>query len=133
MIILETTILIRMTHNDKEVLSKLRRYNSSNLATTAISIYELYIGAYVAKSYRAQKVKDIVNLTRGLKVLPYESSAAKQSTLICSELMASKAITHPREWTADILIAGVARSFNTLLITSDQHFKKMKGLQTEFW
>jgi predicted nucleic acid-binding protein len=102
LIVLETSTLLKRLRKDKEVIRKLKRFTAAELATTSISVYELYLGAYIGEHDRARKITEINELINSLKILDFDQESAKQSTIIQSKLVERKIIKE-NQWLADLL------------------------------
>ena len=133
MIVLDTTVLIKRIRNDDLVTNRLKKFNKSEIAITSISIYELYLGAYISKNNRANKIQDIVELTKNIQILIFDKASAKKSAYINSQLIENKIIQNPSDWMNDVLIAGIVNRHGAKLITYDSDFEKMKALCIEKW
>lgn len=132
LIVLDTNTLVKRLRNDKEVTRRLKRFNAAELATTSISVCELYIGAYIGIHDRARKISDVEKLVSRLLILKFDQQSAKESAIIQSRLVERKVIGD-NEWLADLLIAGITKRYSAKLITFDEDFEKMKGINVERW
>lgn len=94
---------------------------SGRLCTTAVSAFELWVGA---KS--AQEKAAVGTLLNALSIIPLDTQAANEAGEIFRTLEA-KGTTISM---ADSLIAGICLSRNSMLITRNKkHFSRVAGLK----
>ena len=121
MAILDTNVLIDFINGDEDVRSRIGDMASGGLAaTTIITEYELLKGTRKTEEDEAvAKVLGSINVYQ----LDYETVRATSS--IFKELKKiGKPIPEP-----DILIAGVAIARGETLVSRDEHFRKVPGLE----
>lgn len=120
MIVADTDVLIDALRG-KGAADRMRlEIATGGLATTTITVYELLSGARTDKERRAVEA-----LLGALTPLPLDERAAREAAAIRRELEA-KGLGIA---TADMLIAGICRSRNAILLTRNRaHFERVRGL-----
>lgn len=121
-IVVDTSVYIkhiRATKKEKTLL-----YNIPNniiLVTTAITVYELLMGAKAA-----DKVHEFNRLTQDVEVLSFDEQAARKAAEIYHELRLKNQMIEFR----DIFIAAICIVNNLELITlNEKHFERIEGLK----
>jgi tRNA(fMet)-specific endonuclease VapC len=95
--------------------------DNSELFISAISLYELYMGAPTA-----DKEQDIKALTQGLTVLPFTDTVAVKAAQIYHTLKKSNQLIEFR----DIFIAATCLANNLPIATlNKKHFARVGGLE----
>ncbi len=95
MVICDTNIVIELIKNNKEIKSKIKKIGTDNLAISAITVGELYYGAF--------NKTEMLRIEKHLKhyqIIPL----TPQVTKIFIELMHSFSLSH-KPFIGDILIA----------------------------
>ena len=85
---------------------------------TAITLNELLVGI------DSNRRKIIINYLKELEILPFDADAAEKSSFIEDELKQSGSIIGK----LDIFIAAICIVKNLPLITTDNHFMRINGL-----
>jgi predicted nucleic acid-binding protein len=129
--VLDTMILFQLVTDSYKIKQRIARIKADVVATTSINIYEFYLGAYLSKKRTAKRIQDINKLQEVLKVLKFDSNAGKHSALIHSKLKEDRVNLTESDWLNDILIAGIAKSQGAVLVTNDNDFERMDGVQLE--
>jgi tRNA(fMet)-specific endonuclease VapC len=121
-IVVDTSVYIkhiRATKKEKTLL-----YNIPNniiLVTTAITVYELLMGAKAT-----DKVHEFNRLTQDVEVLSFDEQAARKAAEIYHELRLKNQMIEFR----DIFIAAICIVNNLELITlNEKHFERIEGLK----
>lgn len=120
--VIDTGIFIEhLRAKNKTETTLYRLADSSDLFISAISIYELYMGAT-----NSDKIKDIEMITDGLIVLPFDDRVAISSAEIFLELKRKNQLIEFR----DIFIAATCISNELPIATlNKKHFKRVDGLK----
>ncbi|HLC66440.1 MAG TPA: type II toxin-antitoxin system VapC family toxin [Candidatus Nanoarchaeia archaeon] len=120
MYVLDSSILIDVLRKTERFKQLRKAFGTIPLITTSISAHELVVGA------RTDKQRFVLeHLLTGMRILPHDSGAAKQSGQIERELIhAGKSINTP-----DALIAGICRMHGAELITADTDFMRVHDLK----
>ncbi len=130
LVVLDTDILVSLLKGTSEASQKIRSLEEKgeSISTTMITAYELLKGAYISSrpDENLGKVRDSISSLLVLEL----------SLVACEE--ASKIYNHLRErgkliGEFDVLIAAIARSYDDVLVTRDEHFKWIKGLKVMGW
>ena len=124
--LLDTNIIIALLASDKAVKEHL--ISIKEVFLPSIAIGELYYGAY-RSSRRDENIKRIDKLVKGNNVLVCNTRTAQEYGLIKGRL-SEKGRPIPEN---DIWIAALASSNNLIVVTRDEHFKYVEGLQIEMW
>jgi predicted nucleic acid-binding protein len=96
------------------------------MCTTAISVAELYRGAWISINREREKSK-IKKILDNLKIISFDyMSASIYADLYCQ--LKSNLIKD-----ADLFIASIAISNNEVLLTKDEHFKRISLLKCDSW
>lgn len=102
--------------------------HANEVFISSIAIRELYFGAY--KSHNTNNnLRQIDDFTASCTVLCCNQDTAHEYGIIKNKLR-EKGMPIPEN---DIWIASVARQYDLILITSDNHFDKIEDLKHEKW
>lgn len=123
---LDTSFLVDLLRGKKEVetLKDELDQHETTLVIASPSIMELWSGA-CRSSHPEKEQKKINELLQSFLILPLDSSSAKEAAEIEVELLKKGQMIE----TEDIMIAGIARSHGEKIVTRDEHFQRIKGLQ----
>jgi len=124
--LLDTNIIIALLAGDKSVTNHLASVIEVFLPSIAIG--ELYYGAY-RSSRREENIKCIDQLVKSNSILACNARTAHEYGLIKSHL-SQKGRPIPEN---DIWIAALASNHNLIVVTRDEHFKHLEGLQIDVW
>ena len=124
--LLDTNIVIALFAQEASVQARLPQAEAVFLA--AIVLGELYYGA--RRSTKAQaNLTRIDELATSTSVLPCDLGTAQQYGMIKDSLRA-RGRPLPEN---DIWVAAIARQHALTLVTRDEHFKEVEGLQLARW
>ncbi len=126
MTIIDTNVMIQFLNGSPEALEKIRDISNSNdrVAITIITVYEMLKGAYLS-SEREANLKDVKDAISNIHVFDLSPEACEEASRIFYELKRSgKMISE-----FDILIAAIAKANGEAIVTRDQHFKSIKGIE----
>jgi tRNA(fMet)-specific endonuclease VapC len=116
LIILDTSALIDLFRGGNEIL----RSMEANVASTAISYHEIYVG--IKRNKARSEERFFRRLFSDIKILDLDRSSAERSSEIMSRLMALGISVNA----FDVLIAGIAEANGAeTLITRDRDFESI--------
>lgn len=126
--LVDTNILVDFFKGDQRIHSNLSR---DDVFIPSVAIGELYFGAYASKitKNREGRLRDISYLTSQYSILEVSKSTSEYYGKIKSDL---KSIGKPIPEN-DIWIAALAKEHELTLVTKDQHFNHIGGLETVAW
>lgn len=126
--LLDTNAIVTLLRTRASRLSeRVHSRNRSELATSSISVFELYFGAF--KSARRDEYLSKLD-SLGLEIVPFGSEDAKHAGDIRAALRTHGTPIGPY----DLLIAGQARARNLTLITNNlREFQRVADLRVEDW
>jgi len=129
-LILDTSILVDLLRGDEVIQERIRACEKANepLKTTAITAFELYLGAH--RSSRAEENLTLVNsLLNNLEVLVFDRRTGEIAARIMADLMERGEPLDIR----DVFIAAIAIREDEKLATRDKDFTRVRGLEVEIW
>jgi len=115
----DTSILIDVLRGRPSAVRLVRSHEGDERATTAVSAYELSLGATTAARQRAA-----LELLESLRLLPLDSDAAWRA----GEIMRSLRRGGRQAPLRDLLVATIAREAGCRLFTTDRRFPRIEGL-----
>ncbi len=124
-ICVDTDVLIGFTKGSPSAVQFFQDYHQkASLMTTTINLYELYLGANLARN-REKETKLVDTLKESLHVLPFSENTAKIAAETAAKLQQKgKMIDH-----RDIFIAAIATQHGCTLKTNNvKHFERIEGL-----
>jgi len=127
--LLDTNILIAVIRNRAANAKPFLIHHESQIATSTITAYELWVGALRAPdvataSMRVERVLSLVQM------LDFDLDAAKTAADVRAKLQATGNQIGPY----DTLIAGLALSRDLIVVTSNEgEFRRVDGLTVENW
>ncbi len=121
-ICLDTDVLIDLLRGKREVVEKIRELEERyELATTAITLFELYYGAY--KVGRERNIAAVRELAKRLEVLDLTEKSAEMAGRMAAELEERGEGLEFR----NVLIAAIAATRGAWLYTGNlKHFKRLE-------
>jgi len=126
--LLDTNTIVHYIKGNPGVVRRLQASSPGELAVPSIVVYELERGTLQAKSTKRRSL--IATVLEQLEVVPFDQHAASETARIHTELQAKGDLIGPM----DLLIAGIARSRESVLITNNTtEFRRVKGLKTQDW
>ena len=128
--LLDTNHLIALLNRVPAAVEKQRQIEKtgSRVCSTAIPLGELYFGAFHSQ-HRSRNLQRLSRIRRRLVFLPFDERAAIEYGRIREE-------THSRGTpipVADTMIAAIARPLRLRVLSHDEHFRWVPGLQVEDW
>jgi tRNA(fMet)-specific endonuclease VapC len=128
--ILDTDICIYIIKKKPEqVLKKLAKLASTDIAISTVTLSELIYGAEKSQ-HKEKNLEALTGFLVPIDILPWDESAAKSTGEIRAVLEKSGKVIGPY----DLQIAGQALSLNLTLVTNNEkEFSRVKGLKIENW
>lgn len=123
--LLDTVILVGYLNRDDALV---KRLSSESYFISAVSVGELYFGAYNSQrvNENVQKIERFIDFS---VVLNIDTDIAKRYGIIYSQLR-RKGRPIPEN---DTWIAAIAQQYALTLATRDKHFTQVDGLSLELW
>jgi len=124
-IALDTTFLLDYLDGTDAAAGYLEEHDEEPLHAPSLSLFEVYRGA--ARTRGTEGVEEVSSALDWVEPLPIDDPAAKEASLIEEELLEDG----ERVNLGDTLIAGVCRHHGARIVTRDDHFGRVDGLDTE--
>lgn len=124
--LLDSNIVIELFKGNEEIIEKIKGVNQVFIAVIVLG--ELYYGANRSSKPR-KKVLEIEGLEKRVTILECKNSTARIYGEIKNQLRA-QGTPIPEN---DIWIAAIAREYNLILATRDNHFNHVKDIRLERW
>ena len=128
--LLDTNICIYLIkRRPLEVLERFRQYPPKDVAISAITLFELQYGIEKSK-YRQRSEDALAKFLLPLNLIDLDRSSATEAAVIRAQLERKERPIGPY----DLLIAGIARSLDMILVTNNtREFERIGGLHLENW
>lgn len=123
---LDTTFIIDLLRNNSNALEKLKSLSGEPICTTAISVAELYRGAWMSNN-RERETAKIRKILDNMKVISFDNSSAG----VYAELYCQLKPNPINEY--DLLIASMTISNDETLLTRDADFRRITKLSCDSW
>ena len=123
MFCLETTFLIDLLKGKKDAINVYLKIRDSKLYTTSISAWELLRGPKLVG--KEEEFKVAVEMLENLEILPFSFKSAQIAVEIEDSLRKKGMEIN----LIDVLIAAIAIEHNLKLVTRDEHFSRIDGLE----
>lgn len=124
MAVLDTSFLIDLLRGKKEVEGLLDSLEHEELVIAAPSIEELWCGALLSAVSEREK-KKIHSLCEGLMLGVLDDKSAR----LAGEIEASLIKKGVQIQVEDCMIAGIAKARNEKIVTRDEHYARIDGVQ----
>jgi len=124
MILLDTSFLIELLSEREAAVKKAHAIDVEPKAISSVTLYELFIGAQPLK-----KVKDIDELCETMEIIAPDKRIVKKAAFLQLTLR-QKGNEIPA---FDALIAATALEVNAVLLSKDDHFKRVDSLHVAGW
>ncbi|MDM7920362.1 MAG: type II toxin-antitoxin system VapC family toxin [Methanosarcina sp.] len=124
--VLDTSFIVDLLRGREEALQKLAEMEAQEipLSTTEINVLELYRGAYLSGKTH-QNLEEIKKLLECFQVLKLEESVYEVFASLSARLLSEgKTIG-----VSDELIAAIILCHDGKIVTRDNHFKEVPGLE----
>lgn len=124
--VLDTSFIVDLLRGKEEALQKLAEMEAQEipLNTTEINILELYRGAYLSRKTH-QNLEEIKKLLECFQVLELEQSVYEVFASLSARLLSEGKPVGA----FDELIAAITLLQEEQIVTRDEHFKKVPGLE----
>lgn len=124
MTIIDTNVMIPFLKGELEAVNKVNEVaKNDQVIITVITAYELLKGARLS-SKPQENLEDVKKAISSMQVLDFSAAACEEASSIFYEMKKSgKMISE-----LDILIAAIAKTNDEAILTRDQHFKSIKGI-----
>ena len=127
--LLDTNVCIRyLNDSSKLLIRKFETLPPLDIALCAIVEAELFYGAMKSKN-SVQTLAKQHGFLQPYKSLPFDSTAASHCGRVRVYLENQRTPIDPY----DLMIAAIALTHDLILVTHDQHFSRVPGLQIEDW
>jgi len=128
--IIDTSVMIALLKGTPDAKEKIREsLNQNDLpAVTIITVYELLKGAYLS-SKRQDNLTNVKEALSNMQILELSTEACEEASNIYYELYRSGQLISD----FDILLQAFAKTQGQTLLTRDQHFTSIKGLNLILW
>lgn len=123
MIVLDTSFLVDYLRGKNMVAEVLEEYDEAAYYAPTMVLYEIYEGAARHEGSSIEAAKQNLDW---VEILDFDHGAAQEAARINAELLRDGNDINDR----DILIAGVCRRYGAKIITRDDHFDNVDGLET---
>ena len=130
MTIIDTNVMVALLKGTPDTVEKINELINKNdrIAITIITAYELLKGAYLS-SRRQENLLDVTETISNIQVLDLSpQSCAEAAEIYCELKKTGRLISE-----FDILIAAIAKTNGEAILTRDQHFKSITGLNLIKW
>ncbi len=129
MYLLDTDIIIYSLKAHKMVRRNLQRHLHDPIKISAVTLMELYYGAYKSKQV-ANNLAKIKTIESALEIIPVNREMVEIFGVLKSDL---EKVGKPLD-DFDLILASTAMSHNLTLITNNEkHFGRIHGLKMENW
>ena len=128
--LLDTNICIYLIKKrPSEVLARFKQHSPQDVAVSTITLFELQYG--IEKSQYRQRSEDaLAKFFLPLNIIGLDRSSAMEAAAISAQLEKKGMPIGPY----DLLIAGLARSRDMILVTNNtKEFERIAGLHLENW
>jgi tRNA(fMet)-specific endonuclease VapC len=125
-VLLDSSVIVRHFRNAEAVSDKLAAFEELHVPQTALG--ELYYGAFKSARFE-ENLEKIEQFLVAVYVLGADNETALQYGKIAAQL-ARDGTPIPQN---DIWIAAVAVQCGVPLATTDEHFRRVEGLNVLFW
>ncbi|MBU7045216.1 MAG: type II toxin-antitoxin system VapC family toxin [Theionarchaea archaeon] len=124
MILLDTSFLIELLSKRAAAVIKAQEIDAQPKAISSLTLYELFIGAQQLK-----RVGVIEEICETIQIIAPEKNIVKRAAFLQLNLR-QKGNEIPA---FDALIAATALEINAVVLSRDEHFKRVDGLRVAGW
>ena len=130
MVCLDTEFLIAFLRGDERAASVVRQIESEGRrpATTILNAYELFKGALFS-SRPESNLKAVRDLLEGLTIIPLGVASCQTAAGVHARLKRKGELVGE----FDVLIAGMVAESQERLVSRDEHFARIGGLNSRTW
>lgn len=130
MYLLDSCTISDFMKGDKNTSRKLKTISPSVIYTSTITQMEIKYGLLKKFDYSHRYFKILEEFLSAVTILPFDKNSANHSAEIKKKLERRGLLIG----SYDILIAGIAKSENLILVTANEkEFKRIDGLVIENW
>jgi tRNA(fMet)-specific endonuclease VapC len=127
--LLDTDILIYLFKGNQRIRDNLNRVGDKNIIISAISVGELYFGAYHSQE-RERNLLNLKNIFAVSRIIPVDEEIAEHFGELKAELKSKGELISD----SDLLIASTCLAQDAVLVTgNEKHFRRIKQLKIENW
>ena len=129
MFLLDTDTIIFLLRGHRAVAERIAAVDSGQIATTMISLAELYFGAFY--STRVEENLRVVDQFSGMaQIFSLDRKAAVLFGKLKADLKRDRNMIND----SDLFIASIAMATDSILVTNNtRHFRRISGLPLETW
>jgi len=129
-LILDTDILVALLKGEADAEEAVRRVdeNGDAAVTTVITAYELLRGAYISCNLE-RNLAEVHELLSNIEILDLTILACEEASKIHRDLRKSGSLIGE----FDVLIAAIARTHAETIMTRDNHFAQIQGINVAKW
>lgn len=120
---LETSFLVDYLNEEPYALEYLEANPTAPYIVPTLTYYELYAGA-IRSDASDESISTVIDALAWADVIEFTEPAAQETAQIRADLLERG----ERINAMDMLIAGVAREANMILVATDEHFNRVPGL-----
>ncbi len=127
--IADTSFVIDVMRSNEAAIQKEQIMEKEGIliSLTAVSIFELFVGVTLSVKQKEER-KRIVDVLKGLVVLPLDEESAKEAGTIYAEKREAGVNINPE----DAMIAGICRVRNEPVLTRNtKHYTGIDGVRVE--
>jgi tRNA(fMet)-specific endonuclease VapC len=129
MYLLDTDILIYSLKAHKIVQQNLRHHLHDPINVSAVTLMELYYGAYKSQKI-ANNLAKVKTIENSLEIIPVNREMVEIFGVLKSDL---EKVGKPLD-DFDLILAATAMSRNLIIVTNNEkHFGRIDGLKMENW
>ncbi len=129
MFLLDTDTIIYSLKGNESVIQNLKRHQYDPLKISAISLMELYYGAYKSQKINANLAK-VRRVENAMETIPVDFFISDTFGMMKAQLELQGTPLDD----FDLIIAATALTQNLILISNNEkHFRRVDGLKLENW
>lgn len=128
--ILDTSVLVALLKGGADADEAIGRLdeNGDRVTTTIITAYELLRGVYMSSNIE-RNLAEVHELLSNLEILDLTLEACEDASKIHRDLKKSGCLIGE----FDVLIAAIARTRAETIMTRDDHFSRVQGINVAKW
>ena len=126
MICLDSDYIIDFLKGKKEAVEIVQKYQEE-IVTTEINVFEVFLGAYMAKNNSEKEETAATNLFNSIEILSKKKGSGKMAAKTLSELSKKGEIIGQN----DIFVSSIMQknNCNQIITGNTKHFSKLKGIE----
>jgi tRNA(fMet)-specific endonuclease VapC len=124
--VLDSSFLVDLVRREERALAALARLEEEyhDLSTTVINLLELFRGVYLSER-KEENITEVMEIARGLDVLGIGWETFQIYGTLSATLKAGGIAVDE----FDLVIAALALQADGMIVTRDQHFQRIPGLE----